>query len=126
MPQIDKVVAAYITLRDNKKELQGQHKEELADLNAKMQTMEGWLMRELNKLGVESAKTEAGTAYKSKRTSVKVQDFEAFIQFVRENDFWHMLDRRASKAAAEEFLEAQGELPPGLSITVDQNVLIRR
>lgn len=126
MPQIDKVVAAYIKLRDDKKAIQAKHKDELAGINGKMQTMEGWLMRELNNLGVESAKTEEGTAYKSKRTSVKVQDFGAFIEFVKDNDLWHMLDKRASKAAVEEFLEAQGELPPGLSITVDQNVLIRR
>lgn len=126
MPRIDDVVEGYIKLRDQKKEIAARHKEELAGIKAKMDTMEGWLMRELNTLGVESAKTDAGTAYKSKRSSVKVQDWEAFFDFVQKNELYHFLEHRASKAAVEEFAEAQGELPPGLSITVDQNILIRR
>ena len=126
MPKIDEVVAAYIKLRDKKKVIAERHKEELAKTNEVMEFMENWLMKELNTLGVESAKTEVGTAYKKKRTSIKVQDFDAFLDFVKENDCWHMLDKRANKSAMEEFLEAQEELPPGISIVVDNVVQIRR
>ena len=39
MPTIKQVVEGYVRLRDHKKELQKQHKEQLAPINEKMEQM---------------------------------------------------------------------------------------
>lgn len=126
MPNVEQVVAAYIKLRDDKKQVVARQKEEIAPLNGKMNKLEGWLHRELNRLHAENIRTELGTVYKATRSSVKVQDWEAFLEFVQENDLWHMLDKRANKTAVQEFMEGNEELPPGLSIALDETVNIRR
>ena len=126
MATTDAVVEAYIKLRDTKKETAARHREELAPLNEKMKKIEAYLLMDLSEKGIESARTEHGTAYKTTRVSVKVEDFEAFIVFVGKHEFWHLLDRRANKSSVEEFLDSTGELPPGLSITTDLGINVRR
>lgn len=126
MANVEEVVAAYIKLRDSKKTLASKQKEEMAPINAKLEKLEGWLHREMNRLHAENIRTDAGTAYKATRSSVKVQSWEDFLEFVQENDLWHMLDKRANKTAVQEFVESNEELPPGLSITMDETVNIRR
>lgn len=126
MATIDAVVGAYISLRDKKKEVAARHREEMAVFNDKMNQIETFLLMDFGQKGIESAKTESGTAYKVSRRTVKSEDWEAFIEYVRENDLWHMLDRRSNKSAVEEFLEANGELPPGLSITTSLGINVRR
>lgn len=126
MPTIEEAVAAYIKLRDTKKEIVAKQKDELVPINKKMNRVEGWLHRELNRMHADHIGTEQGTVYKTTRTSVKVQEWDQFLPFVLENGLTHMLERRASKEAVSEYLEANGELPPGLSITHDEAVNIRR
>ena len=126
MPNVEAAVAGYIKLRDEKKSLAKKQKEEMAPINEKMEKLEGWLHRELNRLHASNIRTEQGTVFKATRSSVKAEDWEAFLEFVQENSLWHMLDRRANKTAVQEFMEANEELPPGLSITLDETVNIRR
>lgn len=125
MPTLDDVVAGYVRLRDQKKELQSRHKEELAPLNAKMETMEGWLRRELDKQHAESIRTDKGTVFKHVRTSATVRDWESTLNFIRSTQSWDLLERRISKLAVEERAE-EGIEVPGVAITRDITVQIRR
>ncbi len=123
---IDSVIESYVIQRDFKKGITDRHKVELVQVNGNLKQMENWLHNELNKQGLESTKCEHGTAYKVTRTNVKIESWDDFLQFVKDNDMFHMLERRAAKTAVTEFLEAQGELPTGLSINQDVSVNIRR
>lgn len=126
MPTIEQVVATYIKWRDQKKKIQDRHKEELADVKDKMYKMEQWLHKQLNSQGADHIGTPAGTAYLSTTISAKVEERDEFFRFVSENDLWAMLESRANKTAVEEYLESTGELPPGLSVSRETNVRIRR
>jgi hypothetical protein len=75
---INQVVAKYIELRDRKSALAKQHAEEISPISDAMQTIENWLMEQMNTLGVDSVKTAAGTPYKATQSSVKLTDAEAF------------------------------------------------
>ena len=125
MPTIKQVVEGYVRLRDHKKELQAQHKEQLAPINEKMEQMEGWLMRELNRENAESVRTEAGTVFKHTRTSSSVSDWDATLAYIIEHNAWHVLERRVSKTAIEEMAE-NGEEVPGVKLVRDITVQIRR
>jgi hypothetical protein len=75
---------------------------------------------------MDSVKTEAGTAYKSTRISVTTGDKDAFMEFVRTNDEWPLLEVRPSKSAVEEYRAAHDDLPPGINWRAEQVVNIRR
>ena len=126
MPKVNDVVAAYVTLRDKKAEIKARHQEELAPINDKMFKLEGWLHRELNKQGVDSFKTKRGTAFVQKATSVTVQDWDATLPFIREHGLWDMLEARVSKTAVQDYIESTKDVPPGVSIKVDEVVRVRR
>lgn len=126
MATIQEVVSAYIKLRDQKTAVKTRHSEELAPINSKMYRLESWLLNQLNSSGSESVRTDAGTVYKSVRTSAKVEDWDVVLDYILANNLTHMLEKRVSKAAVEEFVEAQGEAPPGVSINREVCVNIRR
>lgn len=121
------VIAGYIKLRDKRDEIKRKHKEELVPYAEKMQVMENYLLGELTKADSDSiAAKGVGTVFKSIRTSSKVQDWDEALPFILEHDLKHMLERRVSKAALEEYIEANGESIPGVSISREIIVNIRR
>jgi len=126
MADMQTLVEKYVQLRDKKAELDKAHKEKMAKFNDAMKELESRLLDNLNTMGVESARTPNGTAYRTVRSSVKVEDRDAFLQFVKENGQWEFLESRANKPAVENYLEEQEELPPGLTINRQSVVNIRR
>ena len=122
----NELVLAYTHTRDQKKRLKEQQTEEMRPLNKRMEIIEGMLLERMNNREEESVRTPSGTAYKSHRTSVSILDWEAAFDFVQEHGLYHMLERRLSKAAVEEYLEAQGELPPGVKLTTEIQVNVRK
>ena len=120
------VIKGYVKLRDMKNEMKRQHTEALAPINEKMQLVEGWLMRDLISRGVESQKTSEGTSYLQKSTSATVKDRDAFLNFVRENNMWDLLENRVAKSVVVDHLENTGEVIPGVNFEQAQVVRIRR
>lgn len=120
------LVNKYVQLRDKKQDLDKAHKEKMSRFSNVMKELEHMLLDQLNTLGVESARTPSGTAYRSVRSAVKVDDRDAFINFVKDSGEWDFLESRANKVAVESYLEEQQELPPGLSISRQAVVNIRR
>ncbi len=113
-------------IRDKKQLLVEEHRKQLAPYNDKLMMLENTLLNVLNREGAESLKTKAGTAYKSKRDSVKVQDWDTALEFIMDHHLEHMLERRLSKSAVREYLEANGQTPPGVAISTELTVNIRR
>jgi len=122
---VARAVGAYIKLRDLKTEVKARHTAELAPINEKMTKLEAMLLNHLTTQNTESVRTSAGTAYKSTRTSAKVIDWDACLAFIREHNFWHLLERRVAKTAIEEIVAGSGELPPGVDLSSEVTINIR-
>ena len=121
-----RVIAAYRKLRDLKDAKKKQHSEELRPLNDKIIELEAWMLNKLNEVGANSIKTESGTAYKSTQTKAKVSDWDEALTFVRTNDLWHLLERRVSKTAVEEYIESEGTPPPGIEVDSEVKLNVRK
>lgn len=119
-------IEKYITLRDQKKVIKERHSEELRPLNEALQLLENAVQKILLKQGVDSFKTKGGTAYLSTTVKATVKDWPAFRDFVQENDLLDMLEHRASKDAVTEFMEANGDAPPGVAVTQEVNTRFRK
>jgi len=125
-PTVENVVSAYRKLRDAKDKLTTEHKLQLAPVNERMAKLENWLHAKLNELGVDSMKTKRGTAYKSVLVKASVTDGEELLKFVQESGLWHILERRVSKAAVQEYIESTGKGIPGVHVSHEEKINIRK
>lgn len=123
---MDAMIEKYIQLRDAKDKLAAKYKTDAAKITEVMTRIEGFILESFTAQGVESARCNAGTAYKSVRTSATVADWDATLNFIRENEAWNLLDHRVGKKAVEEYKEANGDIPPGLNWREEIIINVRR
>jgi hypothetical protein len=122
----EQLVETYVKLRDAKKVADDAHKQKMAKVNEALSKLEGKLLTELNASGAESIRTNAGTAFKSTKTSATVADWDATLQFVLEHGMYNMLEKRVSKQAVEEFKAEHNDLPPGVTWREELTISVRR
>lgn len=125
--KLSEAVTLYIQLRDKKAQMKSEFEASVAPINEKMEKLEAKLLDVFNKTGMDSVKTEFGTAYTAVRTTASVADREAFMEFVKANEEWSLIEVRAAKTAIEQFRDNNdNELPPGINIRSERVVNIRR
>lgn len=125
--KLSDAVSLYIRLRDKKAAMKSEFDASIAPLSEKMDKLEAKLLDVFNKTGVDSVKTEFGTAYTTVRTTASIADREVFMNFVKDNEEWALLEIRAAKAAIEQFRSANDDaLPPGVNMREERVVNIRR
>ena len=113
--KLDDLVKTYISVRTKKSQLKKQYDQQVARYDELQEKIEALLLIKFKELGVESIRTEQGTAYTQVRTSASVADWDTFFGFVKEHDAFDMIERRVSKAAVEQYRATAGDLPPGLN-----------
>ena len=124
--KIDSIIERYIKLRDKKAQMKAAFDASTADINNAMTRCEQVILEEINSQGVESVRTEFGTAFKSVTTSVTAADGEMFMQFCIANDRMDMLEKRPNKTAVEEYKAANDDLPPGINYRQAVSLNVRR
>lgn len=121
------VVQKYIELRDLKSTLKADYEAKLKPVEEAMSRLELVMLAQFDATGVESMKTPMGTCYVSTQTRGSVADKEAFMEFVKSNNEWPLLEVRCAKNNIEAFIEQHnGELPPGINWSVERVVNFRR
>ena len=126
--KLDELVATYIKLRDKKSQLKKQYDEKVAKVDAVMDKMEAIILKTFQDSGIDSARTDAGTAYISTRTSATVGSREEFLSWVLQDPDERsiFLENRVSKLAVEQFKAANDDLPPGINFRSEVTVGVRR
>ena len=116
----------YIKLRDTKKERDEAHKESLKKVVAAMDRLEAGLLEFLNDSGTNSVASDAGTAYRSVKTSASVEDKDAFWSFVIETGQREALDVKANATFVKTYMEENESVPPGVKVSQIQTVGVQR
>ena len=124
--KLSDLVAKYIEMRDKKYELKHQYEFKAAQLDEVLGKIESKLLQVFDSAGMDSFKTEFGTAYASTRSMASVADKETFMNFIKENEEWSLMEVRAAKLAIEQYKDANGDLPPGVNYREERVVNIRR
>lgn len=122
----DKLVELYVALRDKRDGVAKRHKAELAPFAQTMATIENQLLDMLNTQHQTSAAVPAGTYYKATRTSVTVGDWAETLAYIREHDAWELLEARVNKTHATSIMDETGAVIPGVNISRETTVQIRR
>ena len=117
----------FIGLRDKRSKRKADYDADDADDKYKQNKIETEFLRRFNERGIDNVSSrEFGTAYRSTRVSATVGDWEPFLEHVKEQGAWELLERRVNKSAVKEFREANDDLPPGVNWTEAQIVNFRR
>lgn len=124
--KLSEVVQKYIELRDKKAELKHAYDFKVAKIDEAIDKIEAKLLEVFDGAGMDSVKTEFGTAYASTRSTASVADREAFMEFVKEKQEWSLLEVRAAKLAVEQYKAANEDLPPGINWREERVVNVRR
>lgn len=117
------LIKHYIELRNKLSEIKAQHEEEQAQYKDVMAQIENRLLAHLDQAKLESFKSTHGTAYKQLNTSVSVEDWDAALQYVRDNERWELLEKRIAKNAAVTVIEETEKPIPGTKIS--QTIVLR-
>jgi hypothetical protein len=125
--KISEAVGVYIKLRDSKAALKAEYDAKATPIQEKLDQLEVKLLEVFNKTGMDSVKTEFGTAYSTVRTSASIADRGVFMEHVKANEEWALLEVRVSKTAVDQYRESHdNELPPGVNIREERVVNVRR
>jgi len=112
---VGQVVAAYLKLRNQKAAIEAETKDRVKELKAKMEKLEAWIKTQADEQGVKSFKTEYGTAFLTTVDYANVADWDAMLDFIRENEAYDMLEKRVSKTAVRGYMDANKAVPPGVN-----------
>lgn len=123
---VNDLVAAYVKARDKEAAIKAELDAKLNPVKELREKIEARLLKLMGDMGMESIRTESGTAYKSVRTSCTVADWDRFFDFVQAEEAWHMLEHRASKDAVKQYRTETEEIPPGLNWSETLVVNFRR
>jgi hypothetical protein len=123
---IDKVVEKYVALRDKKAQLENETKDKVREIKEKMLVLDAYIREKAEEQGVTSFKTNHGTAYVTTTDFAAVADWDAVLQFVKDNEAFDLLERRVSKSAVRGYLEETKEVPAGINYGTKITVGVRR
>ena len=124
--KLNELIAKYISLRDKKSEIETECKEKVAKIAVVMDKMEAALLQAMEESGAESFKTDEGTAYRTEKVSCTTADKNVFLEFIRANNLWALLDARPLKAGIQEYKEQHEDLPPGINWRTEIAINVRR
>ena len=123
---IERAIKAYVALRDEKARLKKEYDEQVESIEAKMEKIEQVLKEHMDKAGLESVRSAAGTAFKTYKEYVSVESWDSTLDFIIKNEAWHFLKRDVVKAAVKEYMEENGSLPPGVRYERELEIQVRR
>lgn len=124
---IEEAIEAYVEMRDALRLHMRAAKQKEDEMKFFLDRISMWLLEKGDELGVDSfASKRFGTAYRHKKTSYRVGNWDDFIEFIKETDNFQLLEKRVAKRAAAEVHEAEKAVPPGLEYTEEYEFLVQR
>ena len=123
----DKLVKAYIKIRDARKALADNYEREDGELKESLEAIESELLEACKSIGADSIRTAYGTLSRTVKKRYWTNDWHSFYEFIKENDAIELLEKRVAQTNMATFLEENPDLhPPGLNVDSRYSVVVRR
>ena len=91
-----------------------------------MAKLEAYIKQRADEQGVDSFKTKVGTAFLTTVDFAQVADWDATLEFIKDNEAYDLLEKRVSKRAVRGYIEEQKEVPAGINYGTRIDVNVRR
>ena len=123
----DKLVSAYIKLRNARQQLTKEYESADAELKEKLTKVSTALLDICKEIGADSIKTPYGTASRKLSIRYTTTDWASMYQFIREHDAFHLLEQRIHQTNMKAMLEENPEMVPmGLSSDSEFTISVRK
>lgn len=124
---VDKLVATYITLREQRAEATRRYEAEDKEFSGALADLSAELLRRAQESGVEGFKTEHGTTYKKVSVKASIADDNIFYNWLRDNDAAAaFLERRVKSSSVASYMEEHEAAPPGLNVFKELTMQVRK
>lgn len=123
----EKLVAAYVKMRDRRSELLREYEAEDGAIKDQMEMVESKLLDLCKTVGADSLKTKHGTVIRSVKTRYWTSDWESMHKFILEHQMPELLEKRVSQSTMKQLLDENPDMmPPGMNVDSKYAVTIRR
>jgi len=92
-PNVGDVIRTYMKLRDQKAAIEAEVKEKVSGIKAKLEKLEAFLKAQMDSQGLTSFKSDYGTAFLTTTDYANVADWDAVLDFIRDNEAYDMLGK---------------------------------
>ncbi len=124
---LDKLAKVYRKMSTEVQKLTQDYDNAVAAIKAQQDTIKSAIKDEMLRLGVKSVRTDGGTISLSTKTRYSTDDWDAFKEFIKENDALELLEKRISQSNMATFLdENPGKVPAGLNSFTEYTVSVRK
>jgi hypothetical protein len=124
---VDRLVAAYIKMRDKRAELLREYEAADAEVKAQMEAVESSLLDLCKQIGADTLGSKHGKVMRTVKTRYWTSDWDSMHKFILENKMPELLERRISQTTMKQLLDENPDLmPPGVNIDSRYAVTIRR
>ena len=106
MADMDALSQRLMEIRAERKLLADQDKE----LSAEFEELSNEVLQAMEEMGADATRTAHASLSKSVQVLPSVTDWDAFHQYIKENDAFYLLQKRVSSTAWREQLELDGEI----------------
>lgn len=122
----ERVIKAYLALREKRSELKRKYETIDDGLKEKMDKLTGWLAQTMQTTGLTQVGTGDATAYRQLKVKPSCADWGVFWPWAAENGRLDMLEKRLSANTIKTYYEETSELPPGVNIIQEYEVVVRK
>jgi hypothetical protein len=124
---IDKMVKAYVKIRDAKDILTNEYEAKKAELDASLNTIEQALLDHCKATGQDGGKTGAGTFTRTVKTRYWTSDWDSFYKIVLEHSVPQLLEQRIAQGNFGKFIaDNPGLMPAGVNVDKKYAITVRR
>ncbi len=126
-PLLTRLLGAYMKVRDKRAELSREFKETDGKLKLIHSGIEVALMKLMKEVGSDNLSIKGlAVAYLTTKTYTKGKDWDALWKYIEESGNLDLLARKISAKAVQEFRDANdGDLPPGVDVYTEREVVVR-
>ena len=125
MYDANKLVAAYIKLRDAKEALAKEYDGKINDIKEQMELIEGALLDVCKTTGQDGGKTSHGSFTRSVKTRYWTTDWGSMTKFIKQHDALELFEQRIHQGNMKSFLQENPNLlPDGLNVDSKYSVTV--
>ena len=128
MKDMNELVKAYLTIRNEREKIESEYKERDMQLKADMAILEQEMLAGCNDMRVESLRTDSGTVIKSLKERYTCADRDNFNKFVLETGAVELFEARLHQGNFKEFMSERHHegLPPGVNVMREFTVTVKK
>ena len=117
----------YIKIRDARDALTTKYKQDVAELEEQMSTIEQEMLETCKAMDASSIRTPHGTIVRSVKTRYWTNDWDSMYDFIKENGAFGLLEKRLHQTHMKDFLTENPDLfPKGMNVENEYTVVVRR